>query len=94
MGEAVSTSSTTRLAEPDGRHRWRCSACGNLTRFDVVQSRRTAEFWHVDLAGNAHVEESETLESAIEAVSCRWCGRSDAIEVVERPDAAADAGSG
>jgi hypothetical protein len=84
MGEAAPT---TRLAEPDHRHRWRCSGCGNLTRFDVVRSQRAAEFWHVDLSGGARVEESHTLESSIESVTCRWCGRDDAIEVVERPDA-------
>lgn len=88
MGDAVSTRSTARLVEPDSRHRWRCSACGNLTRFDVVRRRRAAEYWHVDLAGAATIEESETLESAVEAVTCRWCGRSDSIELVARPDAA------
>jgi hypothetical protein len=87
MGDTASTVSTARLAEPDDRHRWRCAACGNLTRFDVVRSRRTAEFWHLDLAGRSEIEESSTLQSAIESVTCRWCGRSDAIEVVERPDA-------
>jgi hypothetical protein len=92
MGETAtaSTASAARLVEPDDRHRWRCSGCGNLTRFDVVRSRRMAEFWHVDLAGNANVEESSTLESSIESVTCRWCGRTDAIEVVDRPDAPAD----
>jgi hypothetical protein len=88
----ASAVSALPLAEPDRRHRWRCAGCGNLTRFDVVQRRRTAEFWHVDLAGNPHVEESSTLEASIEAVTCRWCGRSDAIEVVERPDADAEPG--
>jgi hypothetical protein len=87
MGDAPSTA---RLAEPDRRHRWRCAGCGNLTRFDVVLSRRTSEFWHVDLAGNATVEESSTLDAALESVTCRWCGRSDAIEVVDRPDAGAE----
>jgi RNase P subunit RPR2 len=84
MSEAAPT---TRLAEPDSRHRWRCAGCGNLTRFDVVRSQRSAEFWHVDLSGDARVEESETLESSIDSVTCRWCGRSDAIELVERPGA-------
>jgi RNase P subunit RPR2 len=90
MGEAAST---TRPAEPDRRHRWRCAACGNLTRFDIVRTERAAQFWHVDLSGDARVEESQTLESSIESVTCRWCGRADAIEVVERPHAQdADAG--
>jgi hypothetical protein len=81
------SASTTRLAEPDGSHRWRCSGCGNLTRFDVVRTRRAVEFWHVDLAGRGQVEESTTLAETIESVTCRWCGRSDAIDLVERPEA-------
>ena len=31
--------------------RWRCAGCGNLTRFDVTRTRRTTDYWHVDLAG-------------------------------------------
>jgi hypothetical protein len=81
------SASTTRLAEPDSRHRWRCSACGNLTRFDVVRMRRAQDFWHVDLSGHGQVEESTTLAEEIESVTCRWCGRSDAIELVDRPEA-------
>jgi hypothetical protein len=85
---ASSHRSSERLIEPDVGHRWRCSGCGNLTRFDVVAIRRTAEFWHLDLAGNPTVEESATVDAEIESVTCRWCGRSDAVETVERPDAA------
>jgi hypothetical protein len=74
---------------PDDGTRWRCAACGNLTRFDVTRSRRTTEFWHVDLAGEVHVEESTTDHDDVSRVACRWCGRSDAIELVPRagPDA-------
>lgn len=69
---------------PDAAHRWRCSGCGNLTRFDVTRTRRTTEFWHFDLAGDHRVEETEVREESVESVTCRWCGRSDAIEVVPR----------
>lgn len=72
---------------PDQSTRWRCAQCGNLTRFDVVRTLRTKEFWHVDLGGNAVVESSQTLGDVIESVSCRWCGNGAAIEVVARPDA-------
>ena len=72
---------------PDAAHRWRCGGCGNLTRFDVTRTRRTTEFWHYDLAGAPVVEESEVKSETLEAVSCRWCGRDDAIEVVSRTDA-------
>lgn len=69
---------------PDAGHRWRCSGCGNLTRFDVARTSRTTEFWHFDLAGDHRVEETRVRDESVEAVTCRWCGRSDAIEVVPR----------
>jgi hypothetical protein len=73
---------------PDPSHRWRCAACGNLTRFDVTRTRRTTEFWHFDLAGEPSVEESSLRGETVETVTCRWCGRDDAIELVARTDAA------
>ncbi|MCB0914797.1 MAG: hypothetical protein H6525_05320 [Actinobacteria bacterium] len=72
---------------PGDTTRWRCARCGNLTRFDVVRSRRTADYWHFDLAGEATVESSELLREVVEQVTCRWCGGDDAIELVARPDA-------
>ncbi len=72
---------------PDAAHRWRCGGCGNLTRFDVTRTRRTQEFWHFDLAGEHRVEEVEVLGEDVDMVTCRWCGRSDAIELVARNDA-------
>jgi uncharacterized protein (UPF0210 family) len=74
-----------RIPGPD--QRWRCAQCGNLTRFDVVRTARTREFWHLDLSGAPTVESSEVLADAVEAVSCRWCGSGAAIEVVDRPEA-------
>jgi hypothetical protein len=68
----------------DGDVRFRCKACGNLTRFDVVRRARTREFWHFSLGGEATVEETETLEETVETVQCRWCGASDQIEQVPR----------
>ena len=73
---------------PDSSHRWRCGGCGNLTRFDVTRTRRTTEFWHFDLAGEHDVESTEVKDESVESVSCRWCGRDDAIEVVDRNEAA------
>ncbi|TYL46123.1 hypothetical protein FXB39_14480 [Nocardioides sp. BGMRC 2183] len=72
---------------PDELHRWRCGGCGNLTRFDVTRTRRTTEFWHLDLPGEPRVEQTEVIAETIEGVRCRWCGRDDAIEVVTRTDA-------
>ena len=54
--------------------RYRCTACGNLTRFDVTVLRRTRSFHHYTLAGELDVEESDILSETVEEVSCRWCG--------------------
>jgi hypothetical protein len=87
--------STESPAIPDASQRWRCAGCGNLTRFDVTRTRRTTEFWHFDLAGDHRVEETELEGETVESVTCRWCGRSDAIEVVLRAEVAAgDAATG
>ena len=79
------------IAIPDAGQRWRCGGCGNLTRFDVTRTRRTTEFWHFDLAGDHRVEETDVEDESVETVTCRWCGRSDAIEVVSRADVDIDA---
>jgi hypothetical protein len=60
--------------------RYRCTACGNLTRFDVVSSRRTRAFHHYTVGGELSVEDEETLSEVIEEVSCRWCGTGTAVE--------------
>jgi hypothetical protein len=76
------------IPEPDASSRWRCTRCGNLTRFDVERSARTREFWHVSLAGEPVVEESLALAGGIDLVRCRWCGASSlegAVEIVPRP---------
>jgi hypothetical protein len=76
---------------PDASTRWRCGGCGNLTRFDVVRTRRTTEFWHFDLSGEHHVEDSTTDQEDVGSVTCRWCGRADAVELVSRAEAGAAA---
>lgn len=80
------------VAVPDEQSRWRCGGCGNLTRFDVTRSRRTTEFWHFDLAGEYEVEDVTTEQATVESVTCRWCGRADAIELVSRAEAQPAAG--
>lgn len=63
--------------------RYRCSHCGNLTRFDVFDTVRRRRFHHYTLAGDLTVDEDEVLERVIERVVCRWCQRSDSIEVMD-----------
>lgn len=60
--------------------RYRCTSCGNLTRFDVVASRRTRAFHHYTVGGELEVEDTEVLDEDIESVSCHWCGPAGSVE--------------
>ena len=63
--------------------RYRCASCGNLTRFDVVTTRRTRAFHHFSVGGELSVEDAELLDESVEEVSCRWCGHGRGIEVID-----------
>lgn len=73
---------------PDPTTRWRCTACGNLTRFDVRRTLRVQDFVHADLAGEPVVEERVVTDDVVERVVCRWCSAVDQVELVPRPGAA------
>jgi hypothetical protein len=62
--------------------RYRCTACGNLTRFDVVTSRRTRAFHHYTVGGDLSVEDEDVLDEVVEDVSCRWCGSGASVEIL------------
>jgi hypothetical protein len=79
--ETGGPSTTTDV--PVGQTRYRCAACGNLTRFDVVTNRRTKAFHHYSVGGDLSIEEVDVLEETVEEVSCRWCGNGNAIEAIE-----------
>jgi len=59
--------------------RYRCTACGNLTRFDVTATRTTRSFHHYTVGGELQVEETDVLAEHIDDVRCRWCGTGDAV---------------
>lgn len=67
--------------------RFRCAACGNLTRFDVTTTRRTRAFHHFSLGGELSVEDEEVLHEVVEDVTCRWCGSGSAVETMRGGDA-------
>ena len=71
--------------------RYRCTSCGNLTRFDVVRTTRTRSFHHYSMGGDLTVEDPEVLSDMIESVTCRWCGPTGAVEAMsaESPEAGA-----
>lgn len=78
----------TTVPLPTAETRWRCTLCGNLTRFDVTRSSKVVEYVHLDLAGEPKVEEREVVSETIESVRCRWCNAVDQIELVDRPGTA------
>ncbi len=84
MAEASPDPTPFRI--PDADSRWRCGHCGNLTRFDVLRSRTVSQFWHFTMAGDPDVTETAVDRDTVERVTCRWCGASDRIEIVARPD--------
>jgi hypothetical protein len=53
--------------------RYRCSACGNLTRFDVVMTRTTRAFHHFSVGGDLSIEDEAVLHERTDEVVCRWC---------------------
>jgi hypothetical protein len=72
--------------------RYRCTACGNLTRFDVTSSRRTKAFHHYSVGGDLAVEDEQVLDEQVESVECRWCGSGAHVaEISEAEAEAADA---
>lgn len=63
--------------------RYRCAACGNLTRFDVTVTSTTRAFHHYTVGGDLVREDEQVLVETVEDVSCRWCGHGRDVEVLE-----------
>ncbi|MEZ5205225.1 MAG: hypothetical protein R2701_12845 [Acidimicrobiales bacterium] len=63
--------------------RYRCTSCGNLTRFDVTTSRRTRAYHHFTVGGELSVEDETVLDEQVESVECRWCGAAGRVEVLD-----------
>ncbi|MEM9561411.1 MAG: hypothetical protein AAGA93_02270 [Actinomycetota bacterium] len=66
--------------------RYRCGACGNLARFEVVMNRRVREIHHVGVDGTLVGHRSELISEATETVVCAWCADSDRVEVIAPVD--------
>jgi hypothetical protein len=62
--------------------RYRCAACGNLTRFDVTSTKTTRAFHHFTVGGDLVIEDEEVIDSSVHEVACRWCGHGRSIEVL------------
>jgi hypothetical protein len=68
---------------PTGTPRYRCSACGNLTRFEVTVTRTTRSFHHYTIGGELSIEDTEVLGEDVESVVCRWCGTGASVVEVD-----------
>ena len=79
-------------AAPGGPSRYRCTACGNLTRFDVTSTRRSRAYHHFTVGGELEVEDEVVLEDTVEEVSCRWCGSPANVVRLDPDEVAGDAG--
>lgn len=73
---------TDGQAEPQST-RYRCTACGNLTRFEVTTTRRTRAFHHYTVGGDLSVEDTVVLAETVESVLCRWCGTDSSVVQVD-----------
>ncbi len=59
--------------------RYRCDACGNLTRFDVTISQTTKSFHHYTVGGDLVIEDTEIVARRVDEVVCRWCGHGRSV---------------
>ena len=59
--------------------RYRCTACGNLTRFDVTTTRKVRAFHHYTVGGELQVEDVEVLIESVDEVACRWFGTGQSV---------------
>ena len=66
--------------------RYRCTNCGNLTRFDVTTTRTVRAFHHYSVGGELAVEDPEVLAESVESVSCRWCSSGAGVESLPLED--------
>jgi len=65
--------------------RYRCTTCGNLTRFDVTVTSTVKAFHHYSVGGELSVEDPETVKERVDSVECRWCGPSGVVEELADP---------
>ena len=82
MNRAVGPATASTVWLVASMTRYRCTACGNLTRFDVTTTRTTKTFNHYTVGGELEVEDETVLAESVDEVSCRWCGHGRAVEAL------------
>ena len=61
---------------------YRCTSCGNVTRFTVTATRRTRAYHHFTVGGDLSIEDEEVLDETVESVLCRWCADGGKVTAV------------
>jgi hypothetical protein len=79
-GEQIST-----IDELISHPRFKCNACGGLTRFSIKRSLLVETYYHQTVAGDIIPETPEVLTDEIISVECVWCGHGKNVEEIERP---------
>lgn len=64
--------------------RFRCTACGGLTRFSIKRSLLVETYYHQTIAGDIIPETPVVLADEIISVECVWCGHGKNVEEIER----------
>ena len=62
--------------------RYRCDLCGNITRFDVVETITCKSFYHYSLSGELSIEDKKILSKEVKDVICRWCGHGKNVKEI------------
>ena len=63
--------------------RYRCAACGNLSRFDVTVTTTEKAYYHYSVGGDLTIEDPAVVAHRVDEVACRWCGHGRSVEVVD-----------
>jgi hypothetical protein len=83
VGDRRQLWATTGPHYPSGVVAYRCCACGNRTRFDVVTTSTARAFHHYSLGGELTVEDATVTASHVDSVTCRWCGPGGDVAVID-----------
>ena len=63
---------------------FRCTHCGNKTRFDLHETVSRRRYAHYGLDGVlASIDEEETESYTLHRVVCRWCNSTDGVVEVD-----------
>lgn len=66
--------------------RFKCTACGGLTRFRIKRSLIVEIYYHQTIAGDIIPETPEVLCDEIVSAECVWCGHGKNVEQIDRGD--------